>query len=630
MQTLNHVENVPIQVIKYLDAGSFSQVFLCQTPTTMAVLKITSSQEHMQSISRELQVFKMLNMSQSEYLKKFIVGYIAGETTAHHACLLLEFCKMNLVQYMNSMLPNQLPLTTVLHIMYDISQAVYFLHANKIIHRDLKLENVLLRETNHSIDYYEPSYCLCDFGSCSNYTLASNTLPTNIVQVQSDIEQHTTMQYRSPELIDLHLKRGISNKLDVWALGCLLYKLIFYVNPFENEYGILSYSNNINALLQPIKQIPPALVTILEKSLLVNPLERWTSYQFLKALCEIKNTTCPLPNIFEDSAVQHTQVHMADKSAHPLLKAQTNNSLVEEQIQMSDLAQQRRQNRDNKRQLKPSGFPDIRDFEEQLQNPQSQNIQTIQNNSQFPDLKDFEQSNDPFSQHTTQPIEPTTQISYTEPRKQSLKNFTIQSTPIELMQSVLHSNDLESVGLVLKWSWQQFHAKQDPIQAILTQIRHLVGQLGVTTTNTRGVFRSLLVIHSLVLYGPDTVCKQSQLLPLLNGLETIQNKMSIFYARYVRESIAFKAKYNMTGRYRSQGKVEYCKLILSQLSINFDRFLNMKEAMGYHGDIGLCLYLFIQDSIIGIVAAQEYSKNGNFYLFRSFNECIYKTDMEEV
>ena len=665
---LNHVGNTPIQILKYLDAGSFSQVFLCQTPSSVAVLKITSSQAHMKSITKELDLLRKLNSTNNDYLQSFLVKFIDGESNNNHACLLLEYCRMNLVQYMNTQLPNQLPLTNVLHILYDVVQGLYFLHANNIIHRDIKLENVLLKEPGNPSNQYTPSYCLCDFGSCTTQSIPYNTLPQNINDLKYDIESSTTLQYRSPEMIDLHLKRGLSTKLDIWALGCLLFKLLYYKNPFDNEYAILSWNNNMSQLLsQTNKSIPPQVKTLLEKCLWVNPLERWNSWCVLNQLCEIKGSTCPLQNVFKEEVVQGQILEQsADKTAHPLVKVQQQPGLVQQQVGMSDMAQQRRTNRGTSRTSNNisnnsiSGLEDPIDqsqfqqpqYAQQLQQPQQQQqldpfgiqpqyvpASTVSNNSnnpshfptleefefggpqpqigqsqsKFPDLTTFEQgniqipSNEPAISNTLSPIANT-------PRKTSLKQFKTTLSPSMLVQNVIKSVDLTDVGILLKWSWQRYHLRDDPISAILTEIRQLMGQIGVVTTNVRSVFRGCMVLHALLLYGPQDVPNQLNLENVLQSLESVQNRMSSFYARYLREYCAFLQKYELSGRYRPHkppyNPIVVAKYIVKNIQIHIDKFLNVRDSMGVHTDIALCLYLFIQDCLMALSSVVELGKGG--------------------
>jgi serine/threonine protein kinase len=42
----------------------------------------------------------------------------------------------------------------------------------------------------------------------------------------------TTPSYRAPEMVDLYQRRRICEKADVWAMGCLMYKLVFFDDAF--------------------------------------------------------------------------------------------------------------------------------------------------------------------------------------------------------------------------------------------------------------------------------------------------------------------------------------------------------------------------------------------------------------
>lgn len=51
----------------------------------------------------------------------------------------------------------------------------------------------------------------------------------DIRNMEEEIAKLTTLQYRAPEMCDLYQKRGLDEKVDIWALGVLLYKLCYYV-----------------------------------------------------------------------------------------------------------------------------------------------------------------------------------------------------------------------------------------------------------------------------------------------------------------------------------------------------------------------------------------------------------------
>jgi serine/threonine protein kinase len=84
------------------------------------------------------------------------------------------------------------------------------------------VENILQDEHGH--------FVLCDFGSATGKVLNPQT--HGVAGVEEEVKKYTTLSYRAPEMVDLYLGRPITTKADVWALGCLLYKLCFFQLPF--------------------------------------------------------------------------------------------------------------------------------------------------------------------------------------------------------------------------------------------------------------------------------------------------------------------------------------------------------------------------------------------------------------
>jgi len=95
-----------------------------------------------------------------------------------------------------------------------------------IAHRDIKPANIMLSEDGTAV--------LCDLGSCEkvNYTIRSQT---QAVTTQENINERCTLAYRAPELIDVSSGDTITDKVDIWSLGCTLYALLYGVSPFERE-----------------------------------------------------------------------------------------------------------------------------------------------------------------------------------------------------------------------------------------------------------------------------------------------------------------------------------------------------------------------------------------------------------
>jgi AP2-associated kinase len=136
---------------------------------------------------------------------------------------------------MNTRLKNRLTEPEVLHIFSDVAEGVACMHYLQppLLHRDLKVENVLIASNRR--------FLLCDFGSAAPVQPAGQT-PQECRAINDDVQRHTTLQYRSPEMVDVYRKLPIDEKSDIWALGVLLYKLCYYTTPFE-EQGTLAILN---------------------------------------------------------------------------------------------------------------------------------------------------------------------------------------------------------------------------------------------------------------------------------------------------------------------------------------------------------------------------------------------------
>ena len=120
----------------------------------------------------------------------------------------------------------------VLEVFETVVGAVAHMHALSppVCHRDLKLENVLVTEDGR--------YVLCDFGSATTRVLPEARSKREAAEEEERIGKYSTQMYRAPEMLDLHLGHAVSEKVDVWALGCILYTLCFGVHPFPAESAL--------------------------------------------------------------------------------------------------------------------------------------------------------------------------------------------------------------------------------------------------------------------------------------------------------------------------------------------------------------------------------------------------------
>lgn len=233
------VGNHRVVIQKYLSEGGFAHVYLVKMPrpvdgTDQAVLKRVAvpDRETLRGMRTEVETMKRLKGHRT------IVTYIDSHASelakggGYEVFLLMEYCNGGgLIDFMNTRLQHRLTEPEILNIFSDIAEGVACMHYLKppLLHRDLKVENVLITITGS-----KRKFKLCDFGSAAPPRAAPQTV-VECRLIDEDIQRHTTMQYRSPEMIDVYRKQPIDEKSDIWALGVLLYKLCYYTTPFEDQ-----------------------------------------------------------------------------------------------------------------------------------------------------------------------------------------------------------------------------------------------------------------------------------------------------------------------------------------------------------------------------------------------------------
>jgi len=123
----------------------------------------------------------------------------------------------------------------VWNLLVQMGRAVEYLHRHKpaVAHRDIRLNNFLVSTTGRVV--------LCDFGSCTTAVTRCKTQEERR-GMEQQLNRSTSVANRAPELCDLFSDKLISEKVDVWALGCAAFRLVFGRRAFEEggKLGILS------------------------------------------------------------------------------------------------------------------------------------------------------------------------------------------------------------------------------------------------------------------------------------------------------------------------------------------------------------------------------------------------------
>ncbi|KAJ2614068.1 Ark- serine/threonine protein kinase [Coemansia sp. RSA 1804] len=218
-----------------------------------------------------------------------IVSLTAAELGGDSAYILMEYCPGDVLSLLNDSLPGGLGEHTILQIFSDMCKAVAHMHYQNppLLHRDLKIENILASGA---------TYKLCDFGSTSTRMVAPNARLSRgeMVRLEEELQHNTTLDYRAPEMVDLYMRRGLSEKTDIWALGVMLYKLCYFRTPFEgsSSLAILNAEYSVPATPRYSKE----LRHIFQMTLREDPRERPTIYTLAAYVCALRGEPCLLEN----------------------------------------------------------------------------------------------------------------------------------------------------------------------------------------------------------------------------------------------------------------------------------------------------------------------------------------------
>jgi serine/threonine protein kinase/outer membrane protein assembly factor BamB len=164
---------------------------------------------------------------------------------------------------------SRLPLETIVAYVKQVADALYYIHEQKkLVHRDVKPENMLLRT--------DQDLLLSDFG----IVVAAHTTGSLILEGQAG-----TLPYMAPEQI-LKMPRPTS---DQYALGIVVYEWLCGKRPFDELEGSIINRHLYTpppALREHLLTISLAVENVVLKALAKNPKERFASVQAFAAALE--------------------------------------------------------------------------------------------------------------------------------------------------------------------------------------------------------------------------------------------------------------------------------------------------------------------------------------------------------
>ncbi|XP_064603016.1 MAPK/MAK/MRK overlapping kinase-like [Liolophura sinensis] len=222
---------IEFRVLGKKGEGTFSEVLKCQNIKDGSYWACKKMKQHYESLDqvnnlREIQAMRRLSPHPNILeLEEVIFDKRSGTLV-----LICELMDMNIYELIRGK-RHYLPERTVKNYMYQLCKSVDHMHRNGIFHRDVKPENILIRE-----DVLK----LADFGSCRS-----------VYSKQPYTEYISTRWYRAPECLLTDGYYGY--KMDMWSVGCVFFEILSLhpLFPGSNEVDQIAKIHDIVGTPEP-------------------------------------------------------------------------------------------------------------------------------------------------------------------------------------------------------------------------------------------------------------------------------------------------------------------------------------------------------------------------------------------
>ena len=208
------------EMLNLLGEGGFGKVFLARHKQTgqkygIKIIKTENigSVNDIHSIFVEAEILKSLKHQNIVKVHKCLT------MKNMEVVIIMEYLEGgDLLKYVNNM--QYLDEATALTFIRQIVKGIFYCHKNNLTHRDLKLENILL------VNSEEKRIKIIDFGIAG----AISSMKWESVDTGS-------LSFMAPECFIASRNYRFDGKIDIWAIGVILYAMTCGQLPFKGQYA---------------------------------------------------------------------------------------------------------------------------------------------------------------------------------------------------------------------------------------------------------------------------------------------------------------------------------------------------------------------------------------------------------
>ena len=220
--------------------------------------------EYIDSFYNEIKIMQMMEGDDKENINT--VKYYEHFDTYDEFVIVMELCDENL---MNIIIKRKPPFNDeeIYEILSQLNYSFRIMESKKLVHRDLKLENILVKYENKEKTKF--TLKLADYGASKKMLTLTQKFKTKI----------GTAIFMAPEVLQKSPK--YNHECDLWSLGIIIYILAFKKYPYNgNNYIEVLNSINSNEQKFLLTADNKDLDDMIKKLLIIEPLKRlnWKEY----------------------------------------------------------------------------------------------------------------------------------------------------------------------------------------------------------------------------------------------------------------------------------------------------------------------------------------------------------------
>ncbi|XP_076455221.1 serine/threonine-protein kinase N2-like isoform X2 [Babylonia areolata] len=240
--------------ISVLGRGHFGKVLLTQYHKTNEYFAIKAlkkgdiiARDEVESLMSEKRIFEVINTRRHP----FLVNLFACFQTMEHVCFVMEYaCGGDLMMHIHSDVFTE-PRT----VFYAgcVVLGLQYLHDNKIVYRDLKLDNLLLDAEGY--------LKIADFGLCKECMGFGDRTSTFC----------GTPEFLAPEVLT---ETSYTRAVDWWGLGVLIYEMLVGESPFPGDDEEEVFDSIVNEEVRYPRFLSTEAIAIMRRLMRRNPQKR--------------------------------------------------------------------------------------------------------------------------------------------------------------------------------------------------------------------------------------------------------------------------------------------------------------------------------------------------------------------